>query len=301
MSPWYGLGMDRPACVVRIWDIEGEKRPRFTKPQGVGSIIRRLGDATGLQRMGVNLRTVEPGLAGTNRHYHLVEEEWTYVVSGSGTVRIGAHRLPVRTGSFVGFPPGPRPHHFLAEGNQALVLLEGGERRPKEDYGFYPDLGARFSLCDGITPITEALPAEEGDASQCVHVDDLPRSTFEHDVDRRAHRIMRRLNRTTGLTRQAVVWSQVEPGSLSTALHTHDRTDEWILILTGRARVTVGADTFEVGPHDFIGHPAGSPAHVMEPIESLTYLMGGQIDADDVVTYPQAGVRRIHGKLEPLP
>ena len=102
-------------------------------------------------------------------------------------------------------------------------------------------------------------------------------------------------------SRQAVVWSQVDPGALSTALHTHDRTDEWILILGGRAHVTVGGAAFEVGPHDFIGHPAHSPAHVMEPIEPLTYLMGGQIDAADVVTYPLANARRIGGKLEPLP
>ena len=38
----------------------------------------------------------------------------------------------------------------------------------------------------------------------------------------------------------------------------------------------------------------------MEPISELTYLMGGQIDPDDIVIYPDAGVRRRHGRIEPL-
>ena len=67
-------------------DVTAEKRPRFTSPgPGIASLVRRLGDATGLTRMGVSLREVQPGFAGTNRHFHLVEEEWTYVVSGEGT------------------------------------------------------------------------------------------------------------------------------------------------------------------------------------------------------------------------
>src|SRR5262249_24775035 len=122
--------MGRPACVVHAWDVEGERRPRYTTWPGVGAVVRRLGDAVGLTHMGVQLRTIDPGMAGTNRHFHVVEEEWVYVLSGCGMVRIGPHRLPVRAGSFVGFPPGPRPHHFLAAGDEPLVLLEGGERRP---------------------------------------------------------------------------------------------------------------------------------------------------------------------------
>ena len=96
-------------------------------------------------------------------------------------------------------------------------------------------------------------------------------------------------------------WARVRPGDRSTAYHTHDRTDEWVYILDGRARVRVGDDVFEVSAGDFLGHPAGGPAHVMEPESELTYLMGGQIDADDVVTYPDAGKRCSGGRVEALP
>ena len=60
------------------------------------------------------------------------------------------------------------------------------------------------------------------------------------------------------------------------------------------------ATASEASAGDFLGHPAGGLAHVMEPVSELTYLMGGQRDPDDVVIYPEAGVRRIHGRIEPL-
>jgi uncharacterized cupin superfamily protein len=133
-----------------------------------------------------------------------------------------------------------------------------------------------------------------------VHIDEIDITTFQHDVDPKARRRMRSLHQPTGLERQAVRWARVAAGDYSTALHTHDRTDEWILILSGRALARIGDSQIEVGSGDFIGHPAGSSAHVMKAVDELTYLMGGQIDAADIVTYPDARLRRVAGKLEPL-
>jgi uncharacterized cupin superfamily protein len=250
--------------------------------------------------MGVWMRSFEPGFAGTHRHFHEVEEEWAYVLSGSGVVRIGPLRIDVRAGHFVGFPPGPRPHHFVAGGTEPMVLLEGGERRPDEDSGCYVDIGRRWLPGRKFVDAAEPPPAEEGDPGQCVHVDDLAIVDYQHSVDAGARRVMRSLRRSTGLVRQAVRWTRVAVGDRSTAYHTHDRTDEWVYILEGRAHVRSGEDHFEVSAGNFVGHPAGGPAHVMEPISELTYLMGGQIDPDDVVIYPEAGVQRRRGRTEPL-
>ena len=277
-----------------------EKRPRRRPGHGVRSEVRAVGDATGLTRMGVWVRSFDPGFAGTHRHFHEVEEEWAYVLSGSGAVRIGPHRIDVRPGHFVGFPPGPRPHHFLATGTEPMILLEGGERRPQEDSGWYVDDGVVWRRGSELERTSASPPPEQGDPAQCVHLEDLPTRDFQHKVDARARRLMRTLHRVTGLTRQSVKWSRVAAGDLSTAYHTHDCTDEWVYILEGRARVRVGDERFPVEAGDFVGHPAGAPPHVMEPETDLTYLMGGQIDPDDVVTYPEAGVRRRAGGLQPL-
>jgi uncharacterized cupin superfamily protein len=221
------------------------------------------------------------------------------VLSGRGTARIGPHRVDVRAGSFVGFPPGPAPHHFLAAGDAPLVLLEGGERRPDEDAGWYVDLGIRWR--GGRRETTdEPTPPESGDPRQHVHLDALEARAFQHTVDPEARRIYKTLHAPAGLVRQAVKWSRVEAGRHSTAYHTHDRTDEWVYILSGRAIARVGEARFEVSAGDFLAHPAGGPAHVLLPETGLEYLMGGMIDASDVVTYPDARMVRRAGKLEPL-
>jgi uncharacterized cupin superfamily protein len=192
--------------------------------------------------MGVNLREVQPGFFGTNRHWHTVEEEWTYVLSGRGEVRIGPLRLPVRPGSFVGFPPGPRPHHFLAQGEEPLLLLEGGERRP-EDHGYYPDARRRFSGGQ-VVDTDEVLPPEEGDAEQCRHVDEVEPLVPARSRSARAEM---RAESHTGPS-QTVVWSRVEAGITDRALR-HDCTDEWILSSRLRARARRRREP-EVGPGD---------------------------------------------------
>jgi uncharacterized cupin superfamily protein len=290
---------ERPACVVNIADLTAERRPRFTTAPGVGALVRSPGDKTGLTRMGVHVRAIEPGFAGTNRHFHTVEEEWAYVLAGHGTVRIGPLRIAVRQGSFVGFPPGPRPHHFLAEGTEPLVLLEGGERRPSEDSGWYPDARKMGFHGKTVEPYQEP-PPEEGDASQVLQADDVPVQEVRHDLDPDVLRRTRTLHAPTGLTRQAVRLVEVAAGGRSTVWHTHDRTDEWVFILAGRADARIGETTSTVGPEDFLGFAAGGPAHLLTALEPLTYLVGGQIDATDVVTYPEKRRRRVGGRLEPL-
>jgi len=288
--------VSRPDAVVAVWDMPGEKRPRWFQEEGVASVVRGVSNATGLQQMGVWVRAVEPGCKGTHRHFHTVEEEWVYVLAGRGVVRIGPHSVAVRSGSFVGFPPGPRPHHFIAEGDEPLVLLEGGERRPQEDHGWYVDLGIRWHAGE-VTQTDEPPPPEEGDVGQVTHIDDVAAEDFQHPVDARGRRRMKSLHKRTGLTCQAVRWTQVDSGDRSTAYHMHERTDEWLYILEGRAQVRVGHDRFEAVPGDFIGHPARGLPHVMEPTERLTYLMGGQIDAEDIVRYPESGLRLERGEI----
>ena len=288
--------MIRPSCVVDIRELPEERRPRYSTTRGVAALVRQPSAATGLTQMGVHVRAIEPGFAGTNRHFHSVEEEWAYVLRGYGSVRIGPLSVPVRPGHFVGFPNGPRPHHFIAEGDEPLVLLEGGERRPAEDACWYPDARVMSRGRVAVEPYEEP-PPEEGDARQVLHVEDAPSIVRQHDVDARARREIRFLDVPTGLRRQAVQWARVDPGRLSTAFHTHDRTDEWIFVLSGRGIAHVGRDRFEIGPNDFLGHPAGSAPHLLEAVDELTYLVGGQVDEDDVVRYPNAGLLRIRDEL----
>jgi len=291
--------MNRPGCVVNVWQMPRERRPKSTPTPGVAAEVASPGDATGLTHIGVHLRVIQPGDAGTNRHFHDVEEEWAYVLSGTGHVSISQSRLPVRAGSFVGFPPGPRPHHFVCEGPDPLILLEGGERRPDEDTFWYPDL-RRMARARKFLDEYSAPAEEPAGAQQCLLLADVAQQHFQHDVDPQARRTMRSLATPNGLHCQRVHHARVAAGDHTTAYHTHDRTDEGLLILEGAARVRVGADRFAAGPGDFLGHPAGSAAHMMQAETELVYLLGGEHDPADIVTYPEAGLRREYGSLRPL-
>lgn len=124
----------------------------------------RLGDAVGITTFGVNLTTLPPGCRSSLRHWHEVEDEMVYVLSGTLTLIDDDGETEIGPGEAAGFPAGtPNAHHFVNRGTEEVVLLEMGTR-PTEDRCHYAehDLIAHdkdgatwFTTRDG-TPITEA-------------------------------------------------------------------------------------------------------------------------------------------------
>ncbi len=293
----------RPRCIVNARELAPLLRPRSEIVDGVGWRIRKLSDAAGLTRMAVAMREIEPGMAGTHLHYHDVEEEWAYVLSGRGRVRIEPLSLAVRSGDFVAFPEGPRPHHFIAEGDEPLVLLEGGERRPTEDCRTYPELGIRVRNGTDEPLDATTLPAFEGEARQIVHLGRVEERARPHPLSPEAIRHQRSLDEAVGLKRQAFTWVRLEPEIESTTFHHHENTDEWIFLLSGSAEARIGDERHLVTAGDFIAHPAKGLPHVMRALSDVTYLMGGEHIANDVVIYPElemqltsAGFEKINSK-----
>jgi len=118
-----------------------------------------LGRHTGLRRAGVSLLRVPPGKESFVHHVHHVDEEWMFVLSGRGELRIGDERFDVGPGDFAGFPPRTLPHHLRNVGGEDLVYLCGGEAL---DWGVadFPDLGKRLvHLGDEVT----VYPLEAGE------------------------------------------------------------------------------------------------------------------------------------------
>ncbi len=97
---------------------------------------------TGLTRAGVSLVRIPAGKESFIYHAHHREEEWIYILSGSGTARIDGEDFDVLQGDFMGFPTGVA-HHLLNTGNDDLVYLMGGEHTDMELADF-PDLDRRM-------------------------------------------------------------------------------------------------------------------------------------------------------------
>lgn len=106
---------------------------------------RRLGDACGLTRFGVNLVTLGPGGQSALRHYHTREDEFVYVLEGEVVLVTDTGEQTLRAGDCAGYPAGTRDgHHFINRSKTPAHYLEIGNRDP-EDTAFYPDDDLAFA------------------------------------------------------------------------------------------------------------------------------------------------------------
>ena len=108
-------------------------------------VKRRLGDACGLTRFGVNLVTLGPGGQSALRHWHTREEEFVYVLEGVLVLVTDAGEQELRPGDCAGYPAGTGDgHHMINRSGAAASYLEVGNR-DEADVGHYPDDDLAFA------------------------------------------------------------------------------------------------------------------------------------------------------------
>ena len=100
---------------------------------------RRLADACGLSKFGVNLVTLGAGGQSALRHWHTLEDEFVYVLSGEVVLISDAGEQILKAGMCAGYPAGKRDaHHFVNRSGAPAQYLEIGNRI-EGDNAFYPD------------------------------------------------------------------------------------------------------------------------------------------------------------------
>ncbi|WP_437952066.1 cupin domain-containing protein [Sorangium sp. So ce296] len=98
-----------------------------------------LGDVFGLRSFGVNRTTLKPGAMSALRHWHSVQDELIYILSGHPTLITDAGETTLDPGMCMGFKGGdPDGHHLVNRSTEDVVYLEIGDRLPG-DSGSYPD------------------------------------------------------------------------------------------------------------------------------------------------------------------
>ncbi|MEO8537726.1 MAG: cupin domain-containing protein [Betaproteobacteria bacterium] len=119
-------------------------------------VKRRLGEACGLTRFGVNLVTLAPGGQSALRHWHTHEDEFVYVLDGEVALVTDDGEQVLRAGDCAGYPAGnSNAHHFINRGSVPVRYLEVGDR-VEADLPRYPDddlaydaVAARYTHKDG--------------------------------------------------------------------------------------------------------------------------------------------------------
>jgi len=124
--------------------------------------LRCLGDAIGLQRMGIHLARVKKGKEPNIYHAHHYEEEFFYILSGRGVATIDGKRFEVGPGDFMAFPTPSVPHILSNPNDEDLVYLVGGERRAFE-IGDFPGIGKVLIRDGGKAYLVDASALVEWD------------------------------------------------------------------------------------------------------------------------------------------
>jgi uncharacterized cupin superfamily protein len=110
---------------------------------------RKLGDALGLKNFGVNLTTLPPGAQSALRHWHALQDEFVYVVSGELVLITEAGEQILKAGMTAGFPAGrPDAHHLVNRSATEATYLEVGDRT-FGDAVTYPDDDIEARMKDG--------------------------------------------------------------------------------------------------------------------------------------------------------
>jgi uncharacterized cupin superfamily protein len=120
--------MSKP--IVNIADIEPQSMPESFSPKGSAAElfevrIGQISPLVGAQKLGYNLTSIQPGKRAFPFHNHRINEEMFFVLEGSGEVRIGAERHPIRQGDIIACPPGgpESAHQIINTGNAELKYL----------------------------------------------------------------------------------------------------------------------------------------------------------------------------------
>ncbi|ANN70665.1 cupin [Bordetella bronchialis] len=113
-----------------------------------GGRMAPIGRALGASKLGYNVTEIAPGKRAFPFHCHRANEEMFFVIEGSGELRYGASRQPLRAGDVIACPAsGPEgAHQILNTGDLPLRILAVSTAVAPE-LCHYPDTG-KFGVLD---------------------------------------------------------------------------------------------------------------------------------------------------------
>ena len=261
------------------------------------------------ETVGVKRIQVDPGMWSTPLHLEGAEEEFFYVLGGSG-VSVqweGDDTLgyEVREGDCLVHLPLENAHTLRA-GDDGLDVLAFGQRIPAAGATWLPRAGVAW-LGETWAPVgaeedhpwtreAAAGPVEIGELSarpsNIVNASEVELS--ERDGATVGRRV-RDLGRAAGSVRTGARLSEVKPGKLAAPPHCHSAEEEIFVVLAGAGDLLLweaeGVAEHPVRAGSVVARPAGTGvAHAFRASdEGMTVLMYGTRDPNDACYYPRSG------------
>ena len=110
----------------------------------------QLGAAAGGKALGASYMELPAGKTAWPAHFHCANEEALFVLQGTGILRLGDEKVPIRAGDYVALPAGPMPHQLTNDSGAPLVYIAFSTMVPT-DVTFYPD-SDKVGLFGGSPP-----------------------------------------------------------------------------------------------------------------------------------------------------
>jgi uncharacterized cupin superfamily protein len=114
--------------------------------------LGQFGPLIGMKQLGCRLVVVPPGKKAWPYHAHHVNEEMFFILEGSGPLRLGGERHPVKAGDVIACPAGgaETAHQLINTGEADLRYLAISTMLAPE-VAEYPDSG-KFAVISGTAP-----------------------------------------------------------------------------------------------------------------------------------------------------
>ncbi|MFP4004902.1 MAG: cupin domain-containing protein [Alphaproteobacteria bacterium] len=137
---------ERTPFIVHWTEVQRPDEAHYPGSDELMSIGAPLGEATGLQVLGIHHETIPPGRRTSWPHAERDEEEFVYVLKGTPQVWIDGELFDLKPGDAVGFPKGTGiAHTFLNNSDEdAHVLVVGEKLRGKVHYPLHPERNAEI-------------------------------------------------------------------------------------------------------------------------------------------------------------
>ena len=269
---------------------------------------RDLGTAAGSRALGLIRGEIAPGARSTPAHRHGKEEEFVFVLGGSGLSWQDGATYELAPGDCVLHRVNAEAHTLIASPAEALDVLVFGPRATDE---------ATHLPHAGVVRINEAwvaamggpdpweleaaagdLPMPEGPSprhDRIVAVADVPEKADEHGPHRYAQRNFGVAlgSESTGL-RQITVAAGYE----GFPPHCHAAEEELFVVLSGSGMLLLGDQEWPVEAGTVVSRPAGTGiSHALRADSGadLVYLAYGERRPDEIVYYPRTGKAYLRG------
>ena len=100
---------------------------------------KQLGEAADGERLGTSLYELPPGGRSWPYHFHTANEEAMFVLSGSGTLRLGDETRPLEKGDYVAFPADESGGHRVINDSEEPLTYLMVSTMDEPDVTVYPD------------------------------------------------------------------------------------------------------------------------------------------------------------------